>query len=559
MFERLKNNEWVMYGVAGLLALALLVAGWFYLYPPDDDSSNPENPTGSLLLDVADDASADDMRRIHDELHSILGDDGLHDLESCANRGVQVTELHEEANLFRINNPPANLFDEIVDALEDDSAVESIEIEGTFSIPQNEVRMAVVSSLTTQDSVRPNDPLYRHQWHMDQIQMPEAWADANGGGTVVAVIDTGVAYGDEYPQAPDLAMTCFVPGWDFIDNDEHADDENGHGTHCAGTVAQSTNNGLGVTGVAPGVCIMPVRVLDARGSGGFGGVAAGIRWAADHGANIISMSLGSSHNSSAVQAAINHAHANGVTVVAACGNSNIARCDYPGANDNVIAVGATNFHRTRAWYSSYGDNLDIVAPGGDTRRDDNNDGVPDGVLQNTIARGNPEEFEYAAYQGTSMATPHAAAVAALIYEAGVHDPDTIESVLVETAADLGDEVQYSAGLIQAHDAIMLARDLANDEQNVDMQDLAEASTILGGLSMFPYLLLIGLTLHVKGWRKYLSKIGYVLSAMSICGIVGLSFYNFSVAENVMGALWLALSALGNLYLARQIGKFSREV
>ncbi|MCZ7687158.1 MAG: S8 family serine peptidase [Sandaracinaceae bacterium] len=115
-----------------------------------------------------------------------------------------------------------------------------------------------------------------------------------GAGAVVAVIDTGVAYRSEggFVQAPDLGQTRFVDGYDFVRNDPHPDDEHGHGTHVSGTVAQSTNNELGVAGVAPEAAIMPLKVLDASGRGGWGGIAAAIRYAADNGAHVINMSLG---------------------------------------------------------------------------------------------------------------------------------------------------------------------------------------------------------------------------------------------------------------------------
>ena len=116
--------------------------------------------------------------------------------------------------------------------------------------------------------------------------MPAAWKQGNGKGAVVAVIDTGVT------KVGDLADTKFVPGYNFVANNTNADDDHGHGTHVAGTIAESTNNKIGVAGVAYGATIMPLKVLSARGSGSMGGIAQAIRWAADHGANVINMSLG---------------------------------------------------------------------------------------------------------------------------------------------------------------------------------------------------------------------------------------------------------------------------
>src|SRR5688500_7819088 len=153
--------------------------------------------------------------------------------------------------------------------------------------------------------------------------MPEAWTLSRGRGTVVAIIDTGVLFRDHERarRAPDLAGTRFVEGYDFVSNDASPDDEHGHGTHVAGTVAQTTDNNLGVAGVAPDAAIMPIRVLDRHGPGNCGGIPAGIRWAADHGAHVINMSLGGGSPSRTVQNAIDYAHSKGVTVVAAAGNS----------------------------------------------------------------------------------------------------------------------------------------------------------------------------------------------------------------------------------------------
>src|SRR5690606_10757285 len=251
-----------------------------------------------------------------------------------------------------------------------------------------------------------------YQWHLDQIGMPEAWTRQRGAGTVVAVIDTGVAHRSEgrFMQAPDLGQTRFVQGYDFVRKDAHPDDEHGHGTHCAGTVAQSTHNEVGVAGVAPEAAIMPLKVLDASGRGGWGAIAAAIRYAADNGANVISMSLGGGMPSRTVQRAIDYAHDKGVLVVAAAGNASRSRVEYPARHNHVGAAGAVRFDRKLTSYSNYGEGLDVGAPGGDLRVDQNNDGMPDGVLQNTMVGGDPQKFDYLAWQGTSMATPHVAGV-----------------------------------------------------------------------------------------------------------------------------------------------------
>lgn len=260
----------------------------------------------------------------------------------------------------------------------------------------------------------------------------------------------------QYQQAPDLAGTSFVAGYDFVNNDIHPNDDEAHGTHVTGTVAQTTNNNLGVAGIAFNTSIMPVKVLNAAGTGSNNMVANGIIYATDNGAHIISMSLGSSSPSSTIESAVNYSYSNGVTVIAACGNANNPSCDYPAAYNNVISVGATQYDETKAPYSSYGSNLDIVAPGGNTGVDQNSDSYADGVLQQTFD-DTPIDFSYWFYQGTSMATPHIAGVAALLLAVNSSlTPYDVKNVLITTAEDLGSpgrDNTFGWGLVNASAAV----------------------------------------------------------------------------------------------------------
>lgn len=315
----------------------------------------------------------------------------------------------------------------------------------------------------------PNDWYYPLQWHLDNpdyggIHAEAAWDLSTGAGVIVAVIDTGVAYETyaSYCQAPDLNETCFVAGWDFVNDDAHPNDDNSHGTHVAGTIAQSThNNNLGVAGVAYDACIMPVKVLNQNGSGTYADVANGIVYAADHGAKVINLSLGGGSPSVTLENAVQYAYEKGVTIVAAKGNDGMNVLAYPADYDSyVIAVGATRYDETLAYYSNYGPGTDIVAPGGECGFDDaNGDGYCDGVLQNTF---NPNtrnvcDFNYWFFQGTSMATPHVAGVAALVIANGnAVTPENVRCVLESTADDLGTpgkDHTYGWGLVNAQAAL----------------------------------------------------------------------------------------------------------
>ncbi len=305
------------------------------------------------------------------------------------------------------------------------------------------------------------DPLAQFQRHLPAIRAPQARAISDGTGAIVAVIDTGVAQPDATgrSKAPDLAGTAFVPGWDFVQNDAIPQDENGHGTHVISTIAATTGNGYGVAGVAPGATVMPLRVLDAAGQGEDWHVAAALRWAADKGANVANLSIGSAFASPVLLDAVAYARSKGVTVVAASGNDGKGVISWPAAAPSVIAVGAVQFDGKRASYSNFGPTLDLVAPGGDLNLDQDGDGRPDGILQESLDPKDTRRFCWCYLAGTSMAAPQVSAVAAMLVGLDIATPDEIERILVASAWDLGRlgrDDHYGHGILDARAAVLHA-------------------------------------------------------------------------------------------------------
>ncbi|HTA98470.1 MAG TPA: S8 family serine peptidase [Solirubrobacteraceae bacterium] len=341
---------------------------------------------------------------------------------------------------------------------------------------------------TTSMSI-PNDPgvtghaaggWQQTQWNFDGtygIDASQAWANVaadgapGGAKVIVAVLDTGVAYANrgKYRRSPDFSKYSFVQGYDFIDRTPYANDHNGHGTFVAGTIAEATNNRYGLTGLAYAARIMPVRVLDSAGEGDASVIAEGVRFAVNHHAQIINLSLEFSSDVGASDIpelieALRYAHRHNVLVVAAAGNEGSTIIPYPARAGHVIAVGATTEHGCLASYSNDGPGITLVAPGGGPDAslpgDPNcNPELPSGrdIFQMTFTGSSPRVFGFPnGYEGTSMATPHVAATAALIIAARILGPKPtvaqLTARLKDTARKLGgpqDQTLYGAGLLNA--------------------------------------------------------------------------------------------------------------
>jgi serine protease len=298
------------------------------------------------------------------------------------------------------------------------------------------------SSTETEPSDGP-DPLRPEQWALDALGLPDAHAHSIGCGVTVAIVDSGVDL--DHPDLRDR----LVEGIDLVDGDSDPDDENGHGTHVAGIAAAAVDNGTGIVGAAPCARIMPVRVLDAAGQGNDDTIAAGIRFAADHGADVINLSLGESgligrlRKGGALNDAMHYAYATGSVVVAASGNEGTPRLRNYRPAVPVIVVGAVAPDGSPAEFSNFGDPRTLVAPGQE-------------ILSTTPTSPTtifPDGTEgYALLDGTSMAAPYVSGVAALLVAQG-HDPEAVERILFETAHDAGDDPRMGAGIVDAAAAV----------------------------------------------------------------------------------------------------------
>ena len=238
-------------------------------------------------------------------------------------------------------------------------------------------------------SATADDPMLAKQWGLPAINQFEAWDLSRGDAVTVAVVDTGVDL-----THPDL-QGQLVKGPDLVQGDDEPADDQGHGTHCAGTVAALTNNSLGMASVAPGAKVLAIKVLSATGQGSASTIADGVLAAVQGGAKVISLSLGGPSDSSLLRAAVAQAVQAGVVVVAAAGNDGTTQRMYPAAYPDVIAVGATTSSNTRASFSNHGDWVTVAAPGAS-------------ILSTRLGGG------YGAMSGTSMAAPYVAGLAALI-------------------------------------------------------------------------------------------------------------------------------------------------
>jgi serine protease len=452
---------------------------------PSFGSSSDNTVPGEILIDAKDDVSESDLA----------------DLARIAGVPIRpASSLSQSMDKFEVADVGAADEERVLEALRADPRVENAEPMEVFS-----------------ESWVPNDPLYAEkQWHLKRVGAERAWEYACGQGVTVAVVDTGIACYDKSPfmKGTDLQGTSCTSGWNFVDDRAEAWDDQGHGTHVAGTIAQTTNNGKGVAGLAHCATLMPVKVLSKQGFGTTANVAEGIRWAADHGAQVINLSLGGPIKSKILEDAVHHAVSKGALVVAAAGNSGKS-VGYPAAYPEVVAVSATDNKDGIAWFSSRGPQIAIGAPGV-------------AVTQQTICNHGRDKCEvFGTFNGTSMASPHVAGVAAMLVGEGVTDPGALRETLQDTARPKSEKNLFGAGILDASAATT----------TVFFKHLGLRLAALAGL-----LLLIGRRIRSKGSKLQLGKLGTLGALVTSVGLLPVLAPMGVLARAGSLRVWLEMAA-----------------
>lgn len=275
-----------------------------------------------------------------------------------------------------------------------------------------------------------SDPMVDQQYALAKMRVPDAWATAKGNGVIIAVVDTGVDF-----THPDLAGKFVSRGRDFVNGDNDATDDHGHGTHVSGIAAAATDNRVGVAGVAWNAQVLPVKVLNANGSGDMATIASGIAWAADNGAKVINLSLGGSGGAAVLENAVNYAWNKGAVVVCAAGNTGSSSPQYPAVYANCVSVSATDAADRLASFSTYGPGIDVAAPGHQ--------------ILSTVRGG-----RYESWSGTSMAAPNVSGVVALIWSAHPTWTNTqVRSALENSTDPIGAATYFGKGRVNAAKAV----------------------------------------------------------------------------------------------------------
>ena len=468
------------FGTWGRLAaiLLLVVAGGVLIGGSDEKVTPPPEPAAAA-------SSPSVPNEIVVDLRDNATDAEIVGLGQSLGIELRYNSIHSVAAKLMVATINPGDRERILTALRANPLVEAAEPQFIYQLYQAPAPAATVNRFV------PNDPEYPRQWHLKMIGMEEAWAKTKGKGATVAVIDSGAGAmtTNGWIQGRDFNQTQFVKGYDFADNQDPSPDDNGHGTHVTGTIAESTDNGILGAGVAPEAQIMPLRVADAQGHLRMSAVADALHFAADHKANVANMSLGGPAPSQVLEKAMQYAFKKDVTLICAAGNEGKEGVGYPGKFKECIAVSAVGPGGLMAFYSTWGKEVDIAGPGGDPRQGEDAE-----VWQNTFMQGHclagpcgPRRDGFFPLVGTSMATPHVTGVAALLVSLGMTDPKEIRSQLRKSAKKYAPADHYGAGILDAAKAV----------ENVQRSTKTNKLQIWLALGVAALLLTIGKSLQRK--------------------------------------------------------------
>ncbi|MBT2534593.1 S8 family peptidase [Arthrobacter sp. ISL-69] len=411
-------------------AAAMMAFGGITLAAPGN-AADPQSShvAGQIMVKFHDDRAASAVLRQH----------GLSEGPGIGGTGAQLIKV------------PAGKEFQLIEALSRNPAVEYAEPDEVVTaasddqyFPQQYALQNVGQSLTNTAGTL----LAANGTEDADVDAVEAWGVTTGGGTKVAILDTGVAnvHDDIAPQV--VGYANFVSADTKEDPKANPEDKYGHGTHVAGIVAAKFNNKIGVAGVCPDCSILDVKVLNDTGSGSSSVIANGISWAADNGAKVINMSLGQRVSSRTLEAAVNYAWNKGVVIVAAAGNAGTQAKIYPGAYPNVIAVAATDNKDNKASFSTYGKWVDVAAPGVNVYSTFPNH-------EFVLGTQNGRSMGYDVASGTSMASPVVAGVAALVWRTPAGTENKLVRARIESTADpiLGTGTDWAHGRVNACKAV----------------------------------------------------------------------------------------------------------
>ena len=378
----------------------------FRTFSPD------EAEPGQALVKWRDGVNLDSIARVNATY-------GVQVVGSIQGLGVQILQVAPDATVDLLN---------VYNSLPEVEYAEPNFI--AWASPDSPAGPVLTAEMLRPEALTTNDPMANQQYSLTRMSVAQAWDVTRGDNVVVAVLDTGADF-----THPDLMGKFVDSGRDFVNNDNDATDDHGHGTHVSGIIGASTNNGVGIAGVGYNVKILPGKVLSSTGSGNHGQIASAITWAADRGVKVINMSLGGPSGSATLEQAINYAWSKGVVVIAAAGNEGTGTPTYPASYANVIGICATDSSDKKTSFSNYGVNVDLCAPGAS--------------ILSTV-RG----ARYESWNGTSMAAPNASGVAALVASAHPEWNNVqIRQALENTADVLGDANTYGHGRINAARAV----------------------------------------------------------------------------------------------------------